>query len=212
MHKQNGECNPDTLYEIIEIISPEIIFEELSLANFDEAYNAKTLITLETTAIKKYLKSNNIKNFPVDTYDLPDHYYDNLDHMFSELLYSSIFQESNELRYLLEKQSSFIRSGGFAFLNSDKNTEIFEGMDILKEKLLKKINNEKLYNIAKLEKEVIRKRENEILNTIYNYSEKHTYKQALLFIGSGHRKTIMDKIEKRKKKEENKVNWIFSLP
>ncbi|MEH6537697.1 MAG: hypothetical protein V7719_14955 [Psychroserpens sp.] len=208
-HKPNGECNPDALYEIIEIISPDIIFEELSHANYDKVYNAKTLITLETTAIKKHLKNKDIVHIPVDTFDMPNHYYDNIDYMLDKLLHGFMLQESFELKNLIDKHSSLIYSNGFPFLNSDINNKIFEQIDILKDKLLKKINNEKLYNIAQLEKDVIEKRENEILNNIYNYSKKHPYKQALLFVGSGHRRAFIDKIEKRKKQEEQKINWIF---
>jgi len=208
MHKLNGACNPDTLYDIIKVISPDIIFEELSYTNYDKVYNAKTLTTLETTAIKKYLKSNNIKHIPVDTYPMPDDFDDNIEYMLGELLNRFELQESFELKNLLDKQSSLISSNGFSFLNSDNNNRIFEEMDILKEKMLGKINSEKLYIIAQLEKDVIEKRENKILNNIFDYIREHTCKQALLFIGSGHRKAFIDKILFKNDVEGDKIRII----
>ena len=57
-HGESGNCNSIELHDIIEKIRPEIIFEELSQSHFDESYKQETLITLETNAIKKYLKNN----------------------------------------------------------------------------------------------------------------------------------------------------------
>lgn len=208
-HREIGECNADALFKIIEIINPDVIFEELSYLNYDKVYNTKELITLETTSIKKYLTKNNIKHIPVDTYGFPENHYDKIGFMLDKLLFSSWLKESFELRSLIDKQSSIIDTKGFRFLNSDDNNKTFEEIDILKEILLNNINDDKLYEFAKLEKDVIEKREEEMLNNIYNFSDKHTYKQALFFIGSGHRKSIIDKIKRRNEQEDQKINWIF---
>jgi len=71
---------------------------------------------------------------------------------------------------------------------------------------LQKINNEKLNRTYKIWKEVNGNRENEILQNIYNYSKDNQYNQALLLIGSGHRKSIFEKIEKHKTQENRELN------
>lgn len=66
-HEEDGNCNSMELYEIIESINPEIIFEELSDSNFRKCYHEKNLITLETNAIKKYLQNHSIKHIEYST-------------------------------------------------------------------------------------------------------------------------------------------------
>jgi pheromone shutdown protein TraB len=78
-----------------------------------------------------------------------------------------------------------------------------------REKILNIISVEWLFMIANLEKEVIDKRENVIIDNIYIYSEEHVYNQAILFIGAGHRKAMIKKIEERKAQEKIKINWIL---
>ena len=98
---------------------------------------------------------------------------------------------------------------GFSFLNSNQNDEIFEEIKILKVRVLNAINAETLFSIDRLEKEIIENREHEIINNIYNYSNDHIYTQALLFIGSGHRKSMMQKIQEYESNENLKLNWTF---
>jgi len=56
-HEAYGNCNSEELYKIIESIKHEIIFEELSPSNYIRSYLEETLITLETTAIKMFLRN-----------------------------------------------------------------------------------------------------------------------------------------------------------
>src|SRR5688500_15134416 len=84
-HNEGGNCNSDTLFGIIESINPDIIFEELSKDNYDSSYKEQSLITLETSAIKKYLQYRTITHIPVDTYELPKYYYENIDQMHQRI-------------------------------------------------------------------------------------------------------------------------------
>jgi len=203
-----GSCNSFELHSIIEMISPEIIFEELSTSNYDKAYKEKSLITLESNAIKLYLQNHDIEHIPVDTYTLPDSYYENVGYMLRSLT-DSIRSESIYLRRLLDHQASLINQGGFNFLNSDQNDEFMERIHNQREIILNIINDEKLFQIANLEKEVIDKREDEIIDNVYNYSKEHAYNQALLFIGAGHRKSMIRKIKERKTQEKTEIDWIL---
>jgi len=208
-HKVSGNCNSIELNRIIEKIRPEIIFEELSYSNFDKAYKEKSLITLETNAIKKYLHNHNIEHIPVDTYNLPNKYHESLDYMLDRIIISNLI-ESRDLQKILDDQSLWIIQEGFNFLNSNQNDQIFEDINTLKEKIINTINDQNLFHIASLEKEVIEKRENVIIDNIYNFSKENRFNQAILFIGAGHRKSMIDKIEKRKIQEKIVINWIIN--
>ena len=117
--------------------------------------------------------------------------------------------ESRDLRNILDDQSFLINQKGFNYLNSNQNDELFEKINILKERILNIINDKNLFQIDSLEKEVIEKRENDIIDNIYNFSKDHVYNQALLFIGSGHRKSMIEKIEEPKTQEKIEINWTL---
>ncbi|GAB3429841.1 hypothetical protein [Niabella aquatica] len=194
------------LHRIIELISPEIIFEELCHSNFHKSYVGERLITVETNAIKLYLLNHDITHIPVDTLPLPSSYYEELDYMYKKIR-SHRSSESHSFRISVENQISLTSQYGFAFLNSDQNDSLIDQFKVLKEKVLNNINDENLYRIYKMEQEVIDKREEEIIRNIYNYSKQHQYKQALLLLGAGHRASFIKKIEKYKVEEELKLNW-----
>lgn len=207
-HKEMGSCSSFELHRIIEMIRPEIIFEELSKSNYDKAYIEKSLITLESNAIKLYLQNHSIDHIPVDTYNLPDSYDENVGYMLRSLT-DSIRSESIYLRRLLDHQALLISQRGFNFLNSDQNDEFMERIHNQREIILDIINDEWLFQIANLEKEVIDKRENEIIDNVYKYSKEHAYNQALLFIGAGHRKSMIEKIKEHETQEKIEINWIL---
>lgn len=205
-HQENGICTSDALLQIIESINPEVIFEELSHANYYKAHIEKTLNNLESVAIRKYLTNHDVIHIPVDTYDRPNNYERDQDHLYSKLT-GSVGVHSFHLRGLLDQHASVISELGFHFLNSIENEKAFEKMDTLKESILNTLNDENLYRIARLDKQVVERRENEILDNVYNYSKKNTYSNALMFIGSGHRNSIIKMIEERNKTEDIKINW-----
>ncbi|MDV3837643.1 hypothetical protein CMU32_12255 [Elizabethkingia anophelis] len=206
-HEAWGNCNSEELYEIIESIHPEVIFEELSKAAYVRIYEEKGLVTVESNAVKKYLEKNYIEHIPVDTYPLPDSYYEDVGYMYDKLFNQNRISESRTLRYVQERQLELLREYGFYFLNSTDNDFYFDKIRDLKEQILEILNDERLSSICRLEQEMIEAREEEILHNIYAYSKTHRYTQALFFIGSGHRKSIMQKIEAYKANEDLKLNW-----
>jgi hypothetical protein len=71
------------------------------------------------------------------------------------------------------------------------------------------MKDEKLSRAYKLFNEIHDKREDIIINNIYNYSEEHQYNQAILFIGAEHRVSMIKKTEKYNEREKIKLNWKF---
>ncbi|MGH2666111.1 hypothetical protein [Flavobacterium sp.] len=150
IHKECGNCNSTELHKIIEKICPEIIFEELSYSCFDECYKKESLITLETTAIKKYLQNHNIEHIPVDTYPIPKSFHNDIDYMYNKIFNNHKIIECHSLRVLIDNQSSLISKEGFSNLNSNQNDKYFKKVSILKKRILDILNNEKLFYITNL--------------------------------------------------------------
>jgi len=52
-HKENGQCNSEELFKIIQTIAPNVIFEEIPPNRFQDVYGGKTVDSLETSTIKR---------------------------------------------------------------------------------------------------------------------------------------------------------------
>lgn len=207
-HETNGACSSDALLQLIEVIKPEVIFEELSLENYRLAYEEMYLNNLESVTIRKYLASQAVEHIPVDTYELPKDYYKDMGAMYKRLT-SSANEYSFGLRSILDRKESLINQYGFHFLNSPQNELLFEQIEILKQRALEKKNDENLYRIALSEKECLEKREDTILDNIYRYCKEKDFSKGLMFIGSGHQKSIKKKIQERIATEEENINWSY---
>lgn len=207
-HIENGTCSSNALLQWIEAVKPEVIFEELSLENYRLAYEEMSLTNLESVAIRKYLASQAVEHIPVDTYEFPKDYYKDLGSMYDRLT-SSANEHSFGLRSILDQQKSLVYQYGFHFLNNPQNELLFEEIESLKEKALNMLNDDWLFRIARAEKECLEKREDVILDNIFRYCVEKEFSKGLMFIGSGHQKSIKKKIQERIAKEETKINWRY---
>jgi hypothetical protein len=211
VHNECGRCNSEELYEVIKHIKPDIIFEELSRPNFDVFYHRQTRHhTLETGAIKKYMRDGYcIKHIPVDTYNLPKHYHEQLDRLYQKIMGNNMIPECRQLQNMLDDNASLMARLGFGYLNSTLNDDRIKTNNLRTERILTILGNNELFQIRSLEIEMIEKREIEMLTNIYNYSREHIYSQALFFIGSGHRESIIKKIVEFEVTQEPKLNWVI---
>jgi hypothetical protein len=201
-HLTLGKCNPDELYKIIEEIKPEIIFEELCSDTFSIVYSDGYIPkTLEAIAIKKYIRNNPIKHFPVDTYPIDD------TDLFNGA--DEITKRSSEYVKLWKDQVSLITNYGYDFLNSNACTELLDKIRTVEESVLVVINDEKLFRGFESENVLHNNRENVMISNIFNYSKDHPYDKALLICGAEHRKPLKHKIQEYKPKEKLKLNWTF---
>ncbi len=207
-HNGVGNCNSNELLRIIEHIKPEIIFEELETTIYDLIYTEKKLTTLETDAIKEYLTKHDIPNVPVDTLTRPLNFHKDCEKMRKKIA-GMASKDSFDYRNLIDRQISLVGKYGFDFLNSDFNDKLLQEIDFLKEKILNTINDNNLHRTSALEREINEKREDEILNNVYGYCRNDNFTQALLFIGSGHRESILEKMKERNPLEDIKLNYIL---
>jgi pheromone shutdown protein TraB len=205
-HLEDGKCNSDELYNIIESINPEVIFEELPNYLFDKFYNGKQISDepTEVKCIKKYLQNHNIKHIPVDIDVSPNLSTSEISYMFNTFRKYDVYKKLEHEQHLLTAEE------GFAYLNSKKCSELFDKKKIIEKNLMEfGFNKNILFRIHKLFYEEQDNRENAMLQNIYNYSEENQYNQAVFLIGSAHRNSIMQKITEYESKEKLKLNWTF---
>jgi pheromone shutdown protein TraB len=216
-HKERGICTSNELYKIIDRISPEIIFEEIAPSKFESIYEGASWYSLETDAIKAYLKTYPITHLPVDlNFDLEilRSLKKNVDAIFD------IFNDYNsEYNYLSNLLGELTEQLGFPYLNSNKCQKLMERKLILEEAILKDLredvsqksmNHEKLAEAYKKWVNFIERRDDEMIKNIYNYSSLNKYDKALFLVGAQHRKPIMDKVSKFEKDNKQKLDWNFN--
>ena len=201
-HVEYENCNPIELFKIIEIIKPEIIFEEIPYDRYDKYYKYKSAYTLETDAINMYLEKYNVIHIPVDTYEFSDEIQGKINFM-----YKTISENNSDYTKLVKKQFLATIQNGFSFLNSDLFDDLIEEIHSIEKNTLKLINDNELFNIYNKWMEITNSRENEILNNIYKYSKEKEYNNAILVIGAEHGKSILNKVKEYNFKENIEINW-----
>ena len=200
-HFELGNCNSPGLLKIMEKIQPDLIFEELPLIVFDECYKGY-MVTLETTAIKEYMKNRQINHIPIDTFD-KEH---TMDRIFT-LMNNFVAESSLEYRNYLDKLAEVESQQGFAFLNSKQCDTFFDNLYIMQERILFETNDAYLSKIYNEEKAYNHNRENEMINNIYNFTKNNSYDKAVFFIGAGHRKSIIRKLYRHNRTSDQNIHW-----
>lgn len=208
-HDSLGNCNSLELYKIIERIKPEVIFEEMPPTFFDQYYLLKSRANLESEAIKKYTQEYEVAQVPVDLDNLPSEEFFK-DHKYMIRRIEALIDINGfTFRNMTDRNKMKVQRFGFYYLNSIEciniNKEIYNAI----KNGLQMINDNRLFQTFKLWNDIIEMRENHMLQNIYSYSKKHSYKRAVFTIGAAHRNSIMEKLSGFQKKEEIKLNWIF---
>jgi hypothetical protein len=208
-HKEAGFCSSEELYNIFETISPDIIFEEIPPSYFDKYYVARIRRNLESDTVLRYLASHNIRHIPVDSNDVPlDSFFEDLEYLYNRIERLTDINGFN-YRNFSDKNSLYIRMYGFHYMNSNDAINIMNEIQNSIEKGLQVIKDEKLCQTFQEWLKINEKRENEMLQNIYDYSKANTFINAIFMIGFAHRKSIIQKITEFDVKSDIKINWMF---
>lgn len=207
-HQESGQCTSDELYQIIEQIAPDVIFEEVPSSKFESVYEGLRQDSLETYTIKRYLNKHPIPHFPVDaeTDEITDRFIKS-DYRVMVNLFG---RHSIEYANLFHQRQFFSEKKGFSYLNSDEWTHLSKHMDILEEQVIKKINNDTLNQRYKEWLNVLDIRNNEMIRNIYKCVEINKYENGLFLVGVEHRRQIIEKITSFEQYHHFKINWNFN--
>ncbi|MBS7787643.1 hypothetical protein KIH23_10070 [Flavobacterium sp. CYK-55] len=208
-HADNGMCNSIELFKLFKQIEPEVIFEELPPSFYEKFYIEKSHSNLETNAIKMYLEASEIKQVQVDSDDIPN---ETFFHNYKKLI-SKVEGRTNingfNFRRLIYQKKIYTNLYGFNFINSDNCMEINNGIYEAIENEVQQLKDKDLDEILSCWKNVNEKRENFMLQNIYDFSKNHQYKKAIFMIGHAHRKSIISKIQNYNESHEIRLNWVY---
>lgn len=204
-HSERGKCNADELFKIIEQISPDVVFEELTPYLYDILYNKGIFDESAPTEFKciwNYKERHNLKNIPVDI-EVGSTFSIDVNRMLD------LFEKYDVYKEILIEQKNKIEQKGFDFLNSDEYSDLVEKQRAVERTIVEELNNHYLNRIYKSFVKDLDFRENFMLNTIYTYSIENNYDHAVFLIGAGHRRSIIQKVAEYQLKETIKMNWSF---
>lgn len=170
-------------------------------------YEGSRQDTIETSAIKRYIQNYQITRLPVDIdeneliviplksdiIELKDVVYNNFE----------FYKLQHQLRFLSEQH-------GFHYLNSAYCKEIMKYIWLMEENILEKINHKKLFQTRKIWLNIMCNPDNEMINTINNYSVHNKYNKALFLNGAEHRESIIDKLSKFAMNNKPELNCVFN--
>jgi len=138
-HTENQKCNSDELYNIIDSINPDVIFEELPSKSFDNIYNGnRSDISIEAMCIKKYLQNHKIEHIPVDSIADPNR------SSIEKLMFEK-FERDTEYKKIKNEHNSLIAREGFDYLNSDKCKDLVEKWILIEKNIVESDKNKDLY-------------------------------------------------------------------
>jgi hypothetical protein len=198
IHNEIGKCNADELYNIIEKLSPEVIFLEAldeTYSNYEKyifsnygVYHKK----LEISAIQKYSLDTCFEYVPVLDKELPD--------SFNKKY--NLIGKNIEFQKLVDNSKFLSSEHGFQFLNSTENIKLQGEMRMFETRLLN--DNE----LNKMVDEDIDTYENSMMRNIYSYCRNNQFNTAIFMCGAAHRKSIIEKMGKFNAQEKMNLNWV----
>jgi len=194
MHKEIGKCNGNILYDILEKIKPDVIFEETKKYKNMLTYTwGIDPISPELRAIQKYVQNYNAECIPVDNLEKPGNF-DELEKIFAEAIMDK--NEGNEELYeLFDILQEYMSINGIEGIN----TKYFDNLNKKNELCEKYIRNYKIeildrYNEYK--NYIYSQREEIMIELIYNYANKKECFNAVFVIGVDHRVTLIERLNK----------------
>jgi len=204
-HSESGLANCNELYQILDKIKPNIIFEEIPQSFFDLYYKDKTKSNLESQTINMYLIEHDIKHIPVDYYNVPKDFFEN-----TGKVHEYVERRSRTYRYLVDRNKYLLTQYGFPYLNSIDSEICNSKLSTEIKETLHESKKSELIEIWNTWEKIEEERESEMIKNIYDYSYRNEYNQGVFLLGAGHRVSIKEKI-KNKIKQKDLIHWNFEL-
>jgi hypothetical protein len=202
VHRETGLCNEDELMRIFEAVSPEAIFEEIRPSDFNAYYGDRSKQTLETRTIGRYLKIRSARQVPVDEFVIPESLPRDM-----RILEDYLASHNMEDRALTDERDWKTCQYGFRYLNSPEFEALSKRSRESVEKTIALSGSEHLKSILSTWNEQLRRRESSMVENIYSFCRKNSFREGIFLVGAGHKSSIVEEIESHKKTEANIIDW-----
>jgi hypothetical protein len=204
VHEESGCASVAELRAILERVRPEVIFLEVPSAAFDDYENCSRQ-NLESMAVRQYRQGHQVELVPVDLPTPTGDFFSNL-----EELRRRISQVSPEYRRLIKWDEDCIREYGFAYLNSERCSELWVRVYEDMVSAIKWMNNDlRLCAIYESWKKTNDLRENAWIENIQKYCRGNVFEKGVFLVGAAHRQPIIEKSRKQTAAGSTRIQWDF---
>jgi len=203
VHAESGRANVAELQAILDRLAPDVIFAEIPSAFLADYLNGSHG-TLESAAVVLYRERRPVNVVPVDL-DKPDEdFFRNSKDMFKKVARTSF-----DYRRLVDQNSLDTLELGFPYLNSDRCAQAWEGIYSETLATVNWIGDTKLRQTYDLWNRTNDDRETIMIENIESHCIRQVPAHGVLLVGAAHRKSIMEKVQKRKVASGPGVFWDF---
>ena len=207
-HYETGLCSSQELLKLIESINPDVIFEEVPQNKFDLIYNGLLSDSLETLAVKAYLKNSQIPHFPVDL---------ELEKLKEEMIRRSalgIFSYFERLheryRAISGEHERLSAELGFPYLSSNKCSEILNEKRQLEHKIVKEANDFQLTQDYDAWQVFLDSRRNTMVEGVLLHYKQLKFRNGLILVGAEHRSSLKEKLTQEGQDLDKGLVWNFN--
>ena len=205
-HRESGLCNAEELLKILRAIEPEAVFEEIRPSEFDFHY---THGSVEAHAITKYREFKLFQLVPVDRYEIPKNLLAEIKRDF-DCVIDCVAPASQEYRLLNEENDNSVRRYGFQYLNSVAFATMTARISEIEDEIISKTGDQGLIHGLARWRQLIHRRELEMVGNIYEYCRKNVFDTGVFLVGAAHKMGIVKEIEKYASTEADLIDWNFS--
>jgi hypothetical protein len=204
VHKEMERANVAELHAILVHLHPDVIFLEVPAEAVADHFETCTKQNLESLAVRRYREGHPIKLVPVDLPTPPVEFFE-----AGTQLNRRIQDESSTYRRLLQNDSIYVRTYGFAYLNSEYNNKLW--LDAYEEmaNTIHRLGDPGLAVIYKSWKEKLELRDAAMMRGILEYCAQNAFDRGVFLVGAAHRQRIMEIAAEQSSDNDCRVNWDF---
>jgi hypothetical protein len=187
-HAEYGAVTVSALLAILERIQPEVVFAEIPRTHM-RAWRDGSHGTVESIAVARYADTHSIDVVSVDSPEPDDSFFQGWDEVTR-----AIERTSPEFRRLMDLNTDRICRGGFAYLNSDEHIQTCADIQREERETIEYIGILRLCDIYAEVRDVIERRELEMLANIRAHCASTAQACGAFLVGAAHRKSIIEKL------------------
>jgi hypothetical protein len=192
------------LHAILVHLQPEVIFLEVPPGAMSDHFENCSRQNLESLAVRHYRDAHPVELVPVDLPTPEREFFE--DHA---QLNRRIQDESPTCRQLLQADNHYIRTYGFAYLNSEYNTKLW--FDVYEEmaNTIHRLGDARLADIHQSWRKQMELRDTEMMRGILEYCTQHRFERGVFLIGAAHRQRIMELAIEQSSANAARIQWDF---
>lgn len=200
-HQERGAVTVSALLEILDRIRPEVVFAESPRSHID-VWRDGSHGTVESITVARYAHAHSVDVVPVDLPTPEVAFFREY-----EEVSRAIERTSPEFRRLMDLNTDRSRRGGFSYLNSDECLQAWT--DIYREELetIEYINNSRLTDIYARVRDLMDRRDLEMLRNIRAYCASSAQSCGAFLVGAAHRKSLIEKLDAAGETASARIEW-----